>query len=345
MLLWLVRRMQKWLHQQLFKVGWLVSKRLSRTTVIYYLIFLPGILLYELSVWFTATLLNVRADVAFKIPEEQAAAELKLDFIKLSKNTSAMKMALLTLAPIAVGIVVIWMLASSVLAIPTTVAPLTITGIEVLPEIVQRLTSTPNFWLWTYVIFAIANTMFPTDMKPLRGWQGMVLLLIPAVAVALMSAASSVMGTLISEQLSQTLTSFNEILIVVIGIDIVVTVILRVIEAVIERVKGDSATFEKGKLVALTRAQVQQAKAQQREKQAKAEQARANVHHTVYDLPFPLPSASLGGQATVRRELTPSLGELATPSVGRAGASVITAEPLRIEATPIEEDESEDDGG
>ena len=73
-MLWLVRRLQKWLHQQLFKVGWLVSKRLSRTTVIYYLIFFPGIVLYELTVWFSATLFNVRADIAFKIPEEQSAA-------------------------------------------------------------------------------------------------------------------------------------------------------------------------------------------------------------------------------------------------------------------------------
>ncbi|MBE2184172.1 MAG: hypothetical protein IAE89_12145 [Anaerolineae bacterium] len=333
--------MQKWLHQQLFKVGWLVSKRLSSTTVIYYMIFFPGILLYELSVWFAATLLNVRADFAFKIPEEQSAAELKLDFIKLGKNTSVIKLALLAMAPIAVGILIIWILASSVLAIPSTVAPLTTTGLEALPEILQRLTATPNFWLWTYVIFAIANTMFPSDLKVLRGWPGMLLLLIPVAVTVLLSAASSVMGDLIAAQLGQTLASFNEVLIVVIGIDILMTVFLRIVEAVVERVTGDSATFEKGKLVTLTRAQVQQTRTQKREKQAKAEQARANAYHSIYDLPFPLPSVTGAGQAAARHEPAARLGE-PTPLAGRAGASMITAEPLRIEATPIEDEEGEE---
>lgn len=343
-MLWLVRRLQKWLHQQLFKVGWLVSKRLSRTTVIYYLIFFPGIVLYELTVWFSATLLNVRADIAFKIPEEQSAAELKLDFIKLGKNISRVKLVLMTLAPIVVGILAIWILAGSVLAIPSAIAPLTTTGLDALPVIWQRLTTTPYFWLWTYVIFAIANTMFPSDLQPLRGWLGAIILLIPAAIALALSAASSVMSSLITAQLSQTLATFNEILMVVVAIDILATVMLRLIEAVIERVTGNSATFEKGKLVALTRAQVQAAKAQQREKQAKAEQARAHVYHSIYDLPFPLPSTPGAGQTSMRREAAPGLGEPGVASGGRAGASVITAEPLRIEATPIDEDDEEEKG-
>ena len=53
---------------------------------------------------------------------------------------------------------------------------------------------------------------------------GMLLLLIPVAAIVLLSAASSIMGDLIAAQLSQTLASFNEVLIVVIGIDILMTI-------------------------------------------------------------------------------------------------------------------------
>jgi hypothetical protein len=64
------------MHQHIFKVGWLVTKKLRTTTTLYYTIFLPGVFLHEIVLWFIAGILNVRAERAIAWPEQQAIGEL-----------------------------------------------------------------------------------------------------------------------------------------------------------------------------------------------------------------------------------------------------------------------------
>ena len=86
-----MRRLERWLHQHMFKVGWLLTKNLQTTTILYYTFFLPGVVLHEFIYWLVAGILNVRAERAIAWPEAQAIAELKLNFIKLARNTSRIK--------------------------------------------------------------------------------------------------------------------------------------------------------------------------------------------------------------------------------------------------------------
>ena len=90
--------------------------------------------------------------------------------------------------------------------------------------------------------------------------------------------------------------------------DLIVTVILRVIETVIEFVGGSSATYHNGKLIALTRQQVKQQRAADKLKAEKAAKAQAEApptrFRTIYDLPFPIPPAP-GKLETVTVEKPP----------------------------------------
>src|SRR5215475_7197184 len=66
-----LRRLEVWLHQHIFKVGWLVTNKYQTTTILYYAFFLPGILLNQLTIWTIAGFLNVRAAHSIAWPEKQ----------------------------------------------------------------------------------------------------------------------------------------------------------------------------------------------------------------------------------------------------------------------------------
>ena len=161
LLLILIRNIERWLHQHIFKVGWLLTNDYQTTTVLYYLVFLPGILLHELSLWLAAGILNVRADRAIQFPQEQEIGELKLNFIRISPHTGATRISVITLIPLATGLLALWAIAVQVFQWESTLDMAATGTVDAISQAVTALTRTPDFWLWFYLAFVVANTMFP----------------------------------------------------------------------------------------------------------------------------------------------------------------------------------------
>ncbi|MEO8397943.1 MAG: hypothetical protein ABI700_33425, partial [Chloroflexota bacterium] len=166
-LLYAMRRLERWQHQHIFKVGWLLTKNLQTTTIFYYTFFLPGVFLHEFVYWMAAGILNVRAERAIAWPEAQAIAELNLNFIKLNRNTSRIKVAIISIMPLISGLALIWLITNNVLNLNLVIAVLNGGKLEDFGSALTLLLSTPDVWIWVYLVFAIANTMFP-NMEALR---------------------------------------------------------------------------------------------------------------------------------------------------------------------------------
>lgn len=285
--------MERWLYRHLFKVGWLLSHNLQATTIFFYLIFLPGIALHEATVWLVAGIFNVRADRALAWPATQSEARLRLDFVKLAKGAGPVSLMIISFSPLVAGLAALWLIVVSVLHLDAAVAGFN-GDLGAVPGMIQQVTQAPDFWLWFYIAFTIANTMFPTDMKFLRGWR------VVAVGIGALTVAISVLGLgdvlvggLLRGPLRDGALLLSGLLGFVIAADLVVTLVLRVIETVIETVTGNNATYQNGKLITFTRAEAKQQRAQARvqaEKKAKA-QKTAVSYKSVYDLPLPLPPA------------------------------------------------------
>ncbi|MFN8448386.1 MAG: hypothetical protein U0521_07290 [Anaerolineae bacterium] len=159
MLLYAMRRLERWLHQHIFKVGWLLTKNLHTTTILYYTFFLPGVVVHEIIYWLVAGILNVRAERAIAMPEAQAIAELRLTFIRLSRNTSRVRRAIIGISPLISGLALIWLISNNVLNLNVVIAVLRVGGLDGVGSAINLLTSTPDIWLWVYFMFAVANTM------------------------------------------------------------------------------------------------------------------------------------------------------------------------------------------
>jgi hypothetical protein len=116
---------------------------------------------------------------------------------------------------------------------------------------------------------------------------------------------------------------------VIIAIDLLVTGVLGLIEAFIERITGHSATFRDGKLIALTREDIQRQRETQRAKQERERERQKQVKASrvtgppsFYKLALPIPGAP-GKEAVQPSVVTPAASP-ASPLPGRAGPAVIT---------------------
>jgi hypothetical protein len=319
-LLYPMRRLEGWLHQHMFKVGWLLTKDFSTTTVIYYSLFLPGVALHEFTRWLVAGMLDVRAERAIRWPEKQEIGELRLDFVRLAKNTSPFKLALINLAPLLMGMAIISLIANHVLLLNGVMAAI-YGETDDWGAGISRLFSTPDLWLWAYIILTISNTMMP-EWKSLRGLRPLLIAAaVVIVALYLIGTGDAVLMVLLGGPLANTLNTLALTFTLIIGVDLLATAILGGIESLIERVTGDSATFQNGKLVAMRREEVIKLRQQQQEREQK-QQAKARAlpsgAPSIYRFPLPVPPAP-GREAApivVEREQQPPLPAPATsPSV------------------------------
>jgi hypothetical protein len=331
LLLALFRQIERWLHQHIFKVGWLLTNSFQTTTILYYIVFLPGILLHEFTVWMVAWLLRLQAERAIGFPEQQDIGELRLNFIRVSPSAGALRYELIRYAPVLAGVVCLWAIASQIFRWQETASVSSFASVDELTRAVDRLTRTADFWLWFYLAFTVANTMFPsTSPRQSAGRKG-ILLLAVAASVYFLWLVGGMIEHSIAQSLEVLAGSLFLVVLQVIMFNIVVVLGLGALESLLERLSGKSAMFADGRMITMTRQEAQEhshAKAQARRSSRKKppEQARADVSHSVYDLKLPIPGPP--GREPVSRRAVSVLSiehnakDTASPAESHAGAPI-----------------------
>ncbi len=330
-----MRSLERWLHQHIFKVGWLLTKNLHTTTILYYTVFLPGVFLHELIVWFTAGMLNVRATGDFKFPDKQEIAELKLNFVKYDvKKTGAFRLFVINLMPLIGGMAFIWFVVTNVLQTDLLIRVLQMDASVTFEQAFSRLIASPDLLLWLYLAFTVSATMIPNPAT-LRGGR---LLLIPA-AVAVIALFALGVGvqvlTNFFTQIAQGANLLTGVFVSVIAVNLFMTGVLGVIESTIERITGDSATFEKGKLIAMRREDILRMRAEQADKTRKAitRQDKPAAKPTVtgppsiYRLPLPIPDPP-------EKEVPAIAAPSASPLLGQKPASALPVGAPALSSPP-----------
>lgn len=160
--------LQRALHREIQAVLLLLTRRIEIALAIFSLLFLPGVIVHEVSHFLMAKLLRVRTGNFSIVPRQLDDGRLLLGYVETAP-TDFLRDALIGAAPlisgglivsyigrVRLGMLSLWDAASSL------DGAILLAG---LGEVYQR----PDFWLWFYLIVTISSTMLPSTSDR-RGW-------------------------------------------------------------------------------------------------------------------------------------------------------------------------------
>lgn len=288
-----LRWMQGWLLRHLFGFGYLVSKDKRFATLIFYFVLFPGVVLHEISRYLVAGMLRIIPTGFQIIPEEQDDGEIEIGFVQFGLILNPLYAAIVDLTPLAVGLAVTSLVSSSILNLPDFISHLRSFDIYLISDAFARLVNRPDFLLWSYVLFAVANTMLPSRNE-YRG------LLIFAGICGLIVLFFVVLGLpnavyyLLNNPVRNLLLGMTAIFGIILFVDIAAAGVLWLLERIASRV---------------TRREVQYAPAQQN-KAVKEERQPTDI----YELALPIPPAP--GKVPPRTKTTVTVERPAQPALG-----------------------------
>ncbi len=288
------RQIERWLHQHIFKVGWLLSNNFQITTILYYIIFLPGIILHEAVLWLAASLLNVRAERSIGFPEPQEIGELRLNFIRLAEDAGRAKRLVIKLCPVAAGMAALWAIAAHVFQWEALLKLVADGSLDSLVEAVAMLTRTADVWLWFYLAFVIANTMIPTfASRSDRREKALVFCASPFLALGIWRVAGG-SNPAIASFIEALLGSIGLIIGQITFVNLCAVLVLGTVEALIEGLSNRSASFRDGKMITMSDQEARQIKLNQQRGSSKSQVPQLKPRsapplNSIYEIKLPIP--------------------------------------------------------
>lgn len=255
---------------------------------------MPGILLHEITLWLAAGLMRIRAERSIGFPAQQDIGELRLNFIRLSPDSGFLRYSLAKLAPVGAGIVCLWLIAAQVFNWHEIAATAASGSIDDIARALARLTKTADFWLWFYLAFTVANTIFPAQLSHVGGRRKGALAIAAGALLLVVWRLGREYAPFIALSIESLLFSLALVLLQTVSINIVGLLVLGALEAAIERVTGKSATFTDGKMITMSRKEAQARETRQMRDQPVASpdpqsMATGRIITSIYDMKLPIP--------------------------------------------------------
>ncbi len=226
---------QRWVHQHLHGVAYLISRQTDMALMLYSLPLLPGVALHELSHAVMATLLGVKTANLTLIPQRQADGHVRLGSVQVER-VDVVRSSLIGLAPLLAGSVAILLIIRFAFDISTIGDAVQRGDVAALLNSLGGLLRAPDAWLWLYLLFAIANAMMPSPSDR-ETWPPVILfgllLFLLAVVFRLNSTIADV-GIVVDQILRWLAAAFTITLIV----DVPFVVIIFLLEATSSRALG-----------------------------------------------------------------------------------------------------------
>jgi hypothetical protein len=179
--------LQRLLHREIQAAFLILSRSPEFTIAIFFLIFLPGVLLHEFSHYLMAVILGVPAARFSLVPQMLPEGRLQLGYVETVK-TDIIRDSLIGAAPLMTGGLV--------------VAFLSVTRLELLPlwEVLRNgqlnlfwlgitlLPQIKDFPLWFYLVFTVSSTMLPSRSDR-HAWLPLGVTVLVLLALAILAGA------------------------------------------------------------------------------------------------------------------------------------------------------------
>jgi hypothetical protein len=211
----------------------LLTGRANLATMVYDLLVLPGVVLHELSHVVVALLLGLRV-LQINLFQFRSRNDPRQGEVIVSK-ADPLRMSIVGAAPLLGGVAVLLLLLR--LVEPPTVS----LSLAAFGQLRQQL-SDPATAIVTYLLFAIANTMFPSEADRRAWWVVGAALLLLGGLLLLLGVRPSI-PPLWLERLSAQMDQLVAALRPVLVIDAVILALVLLLETLVSRIRGRRVVY------------------------------------------------------------------------------------------------------
>jgi hypothetical protein len=210
---------------------------------IFWVLFLPGTFLHELSHWLTATLLGVKTGRFSLWPKPKKGRHLQMGAVQIDV-ADPFRHSLIGLAPLIFGSIVVLLIGQGWLNLGQIGAAFAGGDLTLLWEAMLQTLTLPDVWLWLYLVFAISNGMLPSasDRESWRSaliYTGIALIL--AIGLELIPTISSDLQAVGLAILTYLLSAF----IITIAVDTFFIIIIFIIETLLSWILGRQLQYNR----------------------------------------------------------------------------------------------------
>lgn len=153
--------LNRWISTRVQGVAFLLTGSPQVAMWFFWVIFLPGTFLHELSHWLTANLLGVRT-VKFSLwPEIKKGGQLQMGAVQVEVG-DPFRHSLIGVAPLVFGSLAVLLIGHGQLNL-TSIGQAVVSGnLEAIWQAIIQTLVLPDVWVWLYLVFAISNAMLPS---------------------------------------------------------------------------------------------------------------------------------------------------------------------------------------
>lgn len=228
--------LQRGLHREIQTVFLIATRHETITIWIFSLLFFPGVMLHELSHFFTAKLLGVGTGKLSLIPQAMPDGRLQLGYVETAKS-DIIRDSIIGVAPLITGGLFIAFAAIYKMHLLDLWELLRNGQVQLFMIGLQLLPGFTDFWLWFYLVFTISSTMMPSASDR-HAWLPLSIFAIILLGLAILAGA----GPWMLENLAPPLNAFFKSVSLIFGVSVVLHIMLIIpiylVHKVLSRITG-----------------------------------------------------------------------------------------------------------
>jgi hypothetical protein len=235
--------LKRWISSHIQGVAFLLTASPKVAMWLYWVLFLPGTFVHELSHWLTAKLLLVPTSRFSLWPQMKKGGELQMGSVQVEVS-DPFRHSLIGLAPLLFGSLAVLLIGQGRLELGRLGEALSSGEVEAISEAIISILLQPDVWLWFYLIFAISNAMLPSASDR-EAWRTVLLYLTLALGLAIGLGLNPTVPPPFQALGLAIITYLLSAFVITIGVDLFFMVIIALTETV--------ATWMLGRRVQYTR--------------------------------------------------------------------------------------------
>ena len=183
----LLMLLQRLLHREIQAVFLILSRSPEFTIALFSLLFLPGVLLHELSHYLVAVVLGVPTPRFSLIPQVLPNGKLQLGYVETAR-TDIVRDSLIGAAPLIAGGLVVAFVALTRLSLLPLWDALRTGQLGAFWSAAALLPQESDFPLWFYLLFTVSSTMLPSQSDR-HAWLPLGLVVAVLLGLAILAGA------------------------------------------------------------------------------------------------------------------------------------------------------------